>query len=60
MAETCPICNPDTASTAEKVASLKVAEHIKDKASEDEAHAEWLEENTEDGTKTEAYEALQD
>lgn len=60
MTETCPVCNPQTESGAEKVASLKVAEHIKEKASEDDAHADWLEENTENETKTEAYEALQD
>lgn len=59
MTDTCPVCNPGDSSTAEKVASLKVAEHIQEKAREDEDHAAWLEENTANGTKTEAFEALQ-
>lgn len=59
MTETCPICNPDSSSTPENVASLKVAEHIVGKADVDEDHAAWLETNTANGTKTEAYEALQ-
>lgn len=58
--DTCPICNPDSENASERTAALKLADHITEKASRDEDHAAWLEENTDEGTETEAYQALVD
>lgn len=59
-ADTCPVCNPDSDSAAERVAARKLAAHMTEKATRDEDHAAWVETNTDEGSETEVYHALLD
>jgi hypothetical protein len=59
MTDTCPICNTDYRDAAERIARRKVAEHIREKATRDEAHADWLAAHTDDGTESEIRAALE-
>jgi hypothetical protein len=59
VTDTCPICNTDYRDAAERIARRKVAEHIREKADRDEAHADWLAEHTAEGTAAEIRAALE-
>ncbi len=53
----CPLCNTSS-ETKEKIATAKLAEHIKEKARRDSAHNEWVEEHTANGKLSEIRAAL--
>ena len=53
----CPVCN-SSKSAEEQFATVKVAEHIQEKARRDETHREWIETHTTNGTLPEIRKAL--
>lgn len=55
--EDCHICN-SSKNAKEQFATAKVAEHLKEKARRDEAHREWIDTRTTNGTLAEIREAL--
>ncbi|MFB6302602.1 MAG: hypothetical protein ABEH78_07060 [Haloferacaceae archaeon] len=55
--EDCPICN-SSQSAKEQFATAKVAEHIKEKAGHNQAHRDWIDSYTTNGTLSEIREAL--
>jgi hypothetical protein len=57
--EGCPVCNSSDSARAQ-FATARVAEHLKEKGRRDEAHREWIDRHTADGTLGEIREALDD
>ncbi|MFB6234844.1 MAG: hypothetical protein ABEH81_00335 [Halopenitus sp.] len=57
--EDCPVCN-SSESAKEQFAAAKVAEHIDEKATREDAHQQWVDEHTDDGTVAEIQDALDD
>lgn len=55
--EDCPICN-SSQSAKETFATAKVAEHIQEKARQNEKHRRWIDTHTENGTLAEIRAAL--
>lgn len=53
----CPLCNTSM-ETKEKIATAKIAEHIKEKARRDQSHKEWVENHTGTGSVSEIRAAL--
>jgi hypothetical protein len=53
----CPVCNSSEGAKAQ-FARAKLAEHVKEKARRDEAHQEWIDEHTSNGTLAEIRSAL--
>lgn len=53
----CPLCDPSD-EVAERLATAELARRMKEQAQRDEAHREWIEEHTEDGTLAEIQDVL--
>jgi hypothetical protein len=54
----CVICGTDYRGAAAAIAERRVAEHIRERATTDQRHAEWVERHTESGSVGEIRAAL--
>ncbi|MFB6220366.1 MAG: hypothetical protein ABEH90_02910 [Halolamina sp.] len=58
LEDDCPVCRSSD-SAKERFATAKVAEHLKENATIDTDHQEWIEEHTDNGELSEIRAALQ-